>query len=108
MPGIGGGGPTYANFLQAVKSDYARAWDGSVPDGATEANAVATASVTIARDGTVLSARIVRSSGKPLVDASVQAVLDRIRKTVPIPEDSKDKQRTVEINFRVNPRNLAG
>lgn len=108
MPGPGGGGPTYANFLQAVKSIYANAWAGTVPDGATEANTFATVSVTIARDGTVVSARIVRASGKPLVDASVQSVLDRIRMTVPIPEDSKDKERTVEINFRVNTRNLAG
>jgi len=103
--GPGGGGPTYANFNQAVKSIYARAWAGTVPQGATEANTFAIAKVTIARDGTVVSSRIVQSSGKPLVDASVQAVLDRIRKAVPIPDDSKDKERTVEIKFEVKPRN---
>lgn len=106
--GPGGGGPTYANFLQAVKSIYANAWAGTVPEGATAVNTFATVRVTIARDGTVVSARIVRSSGKPLVDASVQSVLDRIKMTVPIPEDSKDKERAVEITFEVKPRNLTG
>ncbi len=108
MPGYGGGGPTYANFLQSVKSLYAKAWAGTVPAGATDETTYVKVSVTIGRDGTVISSRIERSSGKPLVDASVQSLLNRIKKAVPLPADSKDSERTVEITFEVNPRTLAG
>jgi periplasmic protein TonB len=99
MPGPGGGGPTYANFLQAVKSIYANAW--IVPDGAADDDATVTASVTIARNGDVVQHRVTRSSGNPAVDRSVQATLEAISHAVPLPEDSKDSQRTVTINFNV-------
>lgn len=106
MPGPGGGGPTYTNFLQAVKSIYAQAW--IVPDGVTDDEATATASVTIAKDGTVISARIIRSSGNAEADRSVQAVLDRIRFAVPLPDDAKEEQRTVTIKFNVKAKRLLG
>ncbi|MCU0786168.1 MAG: TonB C-terminal domain-containing protein [Verrucomicrobia bacterium] len=106
--GPGGGGPTYADFFQAVKTVYANAWAGTVPDGATDANTFVKVKVTIARDGTVVSARIVQASGKPLVDKSVQSLLERVKKAAPIPEGSKDSERTVEITLRVNTPALAG
>jgi colicin import membrane protein len=97
LRGPGGGGLPYANFLQAVKSVYDRAW--IAPDGAAEGDAVVTASVTIARDGTVISARITNASGNSAVDRSVQAALDRVRKAAPLPDDAKEDQRTVDIRF---------
>ncbi len=99
LKGPGGGGVPYANFLDAVKSLYARAW--IVPDGVTDDSATAIASVTIARDGTVVSASITRPSGNALVDASVSAVLNRIRKAAPLPDDAKESQRSVNIKFNV-------
>jgi TonB family protein len=99
LKGPGGGGVPYANFLQAVQTVYDRAW--VVPDGVTDSSAVTAATVTIARDGAVLSARIVRSSGNRAVDRSVQAALDRVKFAAPLPDEAKEDQRTVTINFSV-------
>ncbi len=106
MHGPGGGGPTYANFLQAVKSIYSNAW--IVPDGATDNDATVTASVTIARNGDVVQHRITRSSGNPAVDQSVQTTLEAVRHAVPLPDDSKETQRTVTINFNVRAKRGLG
>ena len=102
----GGGGVPYANFLQAVKSRYANAW--VVPDGVTDDEATTVASVTIARDGTVISARITRHSSSPEVDRSVQATLDRVKYAAPLPDDAKEDQRTVTINFNVKAKKALG
>ena len=104
MPGYGGGGVPYANFLQAVKSLYANAW--TVPDGVTDDEATATASITILKDGTVREARITRSSGNDRVDQSVETVLNRIRFAVPLPDGAKENQRTVTIKFNVKAKLL--
>jgi TonB family protein len=106
LRGPGGGGVPYANFLQAVKTRYANAW--VVPDGVTDDQATTAASVTIARDGTVISSRIVRRSGDSVVDQSVQATLDRVTFAAPLPDDAKENQRTVTINFNVRAKRLLG
>jgi TonB family protein len=104
LRGPGGGSVTYANFNQAVMSVYKRAWAGTVPNDATEQDVGAEASVTIARDGSVISAYITRSSGRPAVDRSVQSVLDRVRYAAPLPEDAREDKRTVSITFDVTPK----
>jgi len=108
LKGPGGGGVPYANFNQAVMSVYKRAWSGTVPNDATDEDVAAIASVTIARNGDVISARIVRSSGRSAVDRSVQAVLDRVKYAAPLPDDAKEDQRTVSITFNVNARKGIG
>lgn len=104
LKGPGGGGVPYANWLQAVKSVYERAW--VVPEGVTDDSATTAVSVTIARDGRVISATITRSSGNSAVDHSVQLTLDRVRYTAPLPDDAKEDQRTVTINFNVKAKLL--
>jgi len=106
--GPGGGGLPYANFLQAVKSAYAREW--TVPDGVADDNATVDVSVTIARDGTVVpgSPRITRASGNAAVDRSVQVTLDRVKYAAPLPDDAKENQRTVTITFSVRAKRLLG
>jgi TonB family protein len=99
LKGPGGGGVPYANFLQAVKSRYENAW--IVPDGITDNDAVVAASVTIARDGTVVAWHVWRGSGNAAVDQSVRVTLQRVKFAAPLPEDAKENQRTVEINFSV-------
>jgi TonB family protein len=98
LQGPGGGGVPYGNFLAAVKKAYTDEW--IVPDGVSS-DAAATVSVTIARDGTVISARIVKSSENDTIDRSVQTVLDHVKFAAPLPEDSKEDQRTVNIVFDV-------
>jgi TonB family protein len=106
LRGPGGGGVPYANFLDAVKKIYSDAW--IVPDGVTDEEATATASVTIARDGTVVEARLVRSSGNALVDASVEAALRRVTYAVPLPDNAREHQRTVTIRFNVKSKRALG
>jgi TonB family protein len=105
LPGPGGGGVPYANWRQAIKSLYSNAW--VLPEGAEE-EATTTASVTIARDGTVLSARITRRSGDTVADSSVQATLDRVRVAQPLPENVTEDQRTIIINFNVKAKQSLG
>jgi TonB family protein len=102
--GPGGGGVPYANWLQAVKSLYSNAW--TVPESITDDSAVTTVSVTIARDGTVLSARIISPSGNAVVDHSVRTVLDRVKNAPPLPDTAKEEQRTVNITFDVKAKLL--
>ena len=66
------------------------------------------ATVTIASDGTVLSARILKPSGDASVDRSVQRTLDRVTFIAPFPEGAKDKQRTYTINFNLKAKRLSG
>lgn len=93
--GPGGGGPAYANFISGVTTVYYNAWHQ--PNGVP--NLTAKVSVTLARDGTVISARIIKPSGNSAVDNSVQETIDRVKFVVPLPPDSKDEQRDVIVNF---------
>lgn len=97
MPGPGGGGVPYANFLDALKKIYTDAW--IVPDGVADDDATAAASVTIAKNGDVVSARVTRASGNREIDRSVQMTLDRVRHAVPLPDSAKESERTVTIKF---------
>jgi TonB family protein len=104
LKGPGGGGLPYANWKQAVKTVYDAAW--ILPAGITADSATTSVTVTIARDGTVISARIVDRSGSPVVDQSVQATLDRVRYAAPLPDDAKEDQRTITIYFDVKAKLL--
>jgi TonB family protein len=90
----------YANYASAVKSIYDEAW--TLPDHIANDEEITKASVTIASDGTVITARIVTPSGDENVDASVQRALERVKSIAPFPEGSTDKERTYIINF--NPK----
>jgi colicin import membrane protein len=106
LQGPGGGGLPYANWKQAVKSIYENAW--LLPDGVVDDEATTVASVTIARDGKVVSSKITRFSGDSVVDRSVQATLDRVDYAAPLPDNAKENQRTVTINFNVRAKRSLG
>jgi TonB family protein len=106
MPGAGGGGPSYANYAQVVKSAYMHAW--IEPTGVDDDQATATVSVTIASNGAVTSAHIIQSSGNPAVDRAVQATLDRVTFIAPFPEGAKENERTYKINFNLKANQLTG
>jgi protein TonB len=88
---------SYANYASVVKSVYDAAW--TLPDTIANADENIKVTVTIARNGTVLSSRLVTPSGDSPVDASVQRALDRVQFVAQFPEDSTDKQRTFTIVF---------
>ncbi len=90
----------YANYASAVKSIYDQAW--ILPDSIANDDENVKVTVTIASDGTVISARIIERAGDPPVDASVQRTLDRVTFIAPFPEGATETQRTYTINF--NPK----
>jgi len=107
MPtGPGGGGVPYANFRDAVGKVYYDAW--VAPEGEATGDTRVEATVTIARNGEVLSARITKPSGNAAIDQSVQATLDRVRFAVPLPAGTSESQRVVPIGFTARIRQGTG
>lgn len=88
---------SYANYGAAVVSIYHQAW--TPPDSMISDSAVVRFTVTIARNGSVISSRIVTSSGDRSVDNAVQRMLDRVSFIQEFPEGTKDRQRTYNIDF---------
>jgi len=93
----------YANYASAVKSIYEQAW--ILPADVSD-NANTKVSVTIANDGTVISARIITPSGDAGLDASVQRTLERVKFIAPFPDGATDKERTYTINFNPQVKRL--
>jgi colicin import membrane protein len=96
--GPGGGGPSYAGLESLIQKVYFDNW--VPPEDTTKENGRAKVSITIARDGTIVSARITSGSGDTSIDASIQKTLERVT-TIgrPFPEFIKDKQRTYPLVF---------
>jgi outer membrane biosynthesis protein TonB len=96
--GPGGGGPVYASYLAWIQSVYMNAW--VPPDDASVDSAIAYASVTIERDGTIRSATLVGRSGDSAIDASVRRTLERVT-TIgkSFPEGVKENERTYRLKF---------
>ncbi|MGB8369993.1 MAG: energy transducer TonB [Limisphaerales bacterium] len=95
----------YANYATVVKSVYEQAW--ILPNEVAD-DANTKVSVTIANDGTVISARIVTPSGDAGLDASVQRTLERVKFIAPFPEGATEKERTYIINFNPQVKRLLG
>ena len=108
MPeGPGGGGVSYAPYAQIVRKVYTDAW--TIPNDATDDEAIVKVSVTIARDGSVISSRIITESGSKLVDRSIQNALDRVTTIgVAFPAGAKESQRTFTISFSLKAKKLLG
>jgi TonB family protein len=103
MPG-NSGGAAYASYRDAIATIYYEAW---TPPGATDNEEANTrVSVTIANDGTVISARIVTPSGDAKVDASIQRTLERVTFIAPFPKGAVEKERTYIINFNLKAKRM--
>jgi TonB family protein len=99
MSGPGGGGPAVANYRDIVATKYTDAW---APPADLDADvATVSVTVTIARDGSVMSARITRPSGNKVMDNSIQNTLDNVTFISPFPEGVGDAQRTFTIKFNL-------
>lgn len=92
----------YANYASIVRSVYDRAW--RLPNTIARDENI-TVKVTIARDGSVASARIVTPSGDAPADASVQKTLDRVKVVAAFPDGSTDRERTFTIVFNPQVKN---
>lgn len=105
MPGEGS--EAYADYASYVKTIYERAW--IVPDDASSDDADVKVSITIARSGKVISAKVVDKSGDARMDASVRRALDRVESIgKEFPASSKDSERTFIINFNLKTKRMLG
>jgi TonB family protein len=103
MPG-NSSGEAYASYRDAIASIYYEAW--TPPGNADNDEANTKVSVTIANDGTVISARIVTPSGDTHVDASIQRTLERVTFIAPFPKGAVEKERTYTINFNLKAKRM--
>jgi len=103
---LGPGGAAFANYGQIVVSIYEAAW--IIPNDVSDDNSAVMVSVTIARDGRVITARVTQRSGKTAVDKSVQQTLEKVRFIAPFPAGATDAERTFEINFNLKAKRLLG
>jgi TonB family protein len=106
MPGSGGGGPSFANYADLVRKIYTDAFH--IPSNATDSGAEIKVSVTIARDGTVLSSQMLDASGDAIMDRAAQAALDRVKFVAPFPDGSSDSQRTFIIYYSLKAKQSLG
>ncbi|PYL01849.1 MAG: hypothetical protein DME19_00205 [Verrucomicrobia bacterium] len=102
----GPGGEAYANYAQVVKTYYDQAWID--PEEVADDDATVEVKVVIARDGRVISDSMIKRSGIPAMDKSVQNALDRVQKLPSFPEAAKEAQRTFMINFNLKAKRLLG
>ncbi len=106
LPGQGDGGPLSAAYKDVVASIYTAAW--VPPAELDDDTATVTVKVTIARDGRVISGRIIKPSGNTGMDHSIQNVLENVTFIQPFPEGSRDQERTYNINFNLKTKRLMG
>ena len=102
----GNGGPAFANYKDVLASIYYQNWEE--PDDTSVDSGTVVASVTVSRDGKVVSASITKSSGNRAVDRSVEATLNRVKFIAPFPDGTSDEQRTFTINFNAKAKQKTG
>jgi TolA protein len=101
----GPGNAAFINYADAIWTRYYQAWQ--TPDG-RDIRTPVKVEIVVARDGRILSANIIRSSGDSALDRSVRQALDRVSKLPPFPEESKDSQRSFKINFELKSKHQFG
>jgi TonB family protein len=65
-------------------------------------------SVTIDRDGNVMSGHITKHSGNAAMDRSIENTLEKVTFIEPFPAGSKDQQRTYTIKFNLQAKRSLG
>jgi TonB family protein len=96
----------YAPYKDAIGSIYYNAW--TPPDDVANDDSNTKVSITIARDGTVISSRIITPSGDSRMDASVQRALDRVSSVPPLPAGTKENQKIILMNFNLKAKRMIG
>ena len=91
-----------ANYESLIRRKY---MDATIHPGAISGDPVVRVRLVIARNGTILSARVTGKSGVASWDRSVQKALDRVKFIKPFPESMKGSQQTFNLNF--NSRNFS-
>jgi len=102
-PGGASAGAAGDQYALLVRETYDKAWVD--PSEVADSGAEVEVHVTIARNGEILSAKVVSRSGIGALDVSVQKALDRVRR-IPqgMPPSMPDKQKTYVISFNLRDR----
>ena len=101
-----GTGPSVGAYSDILRSIYFNSW--REPSDATMEDAVVKVSVTIASNGSVISARITKPSGDPAVDKSVQHLIDSVPFIRAFPEDWKERQKEFKLSFSLKAKRSLG
>jgi len=101
-----GTGPSVAAYGDILRTVYFNNWHE--PSDASSDDGVVKVTVTIARDGTVISGRITKSSGDAAVDRSVQRTLENVTFIKAFPESWKESQRQFQISFSLKAKRSLG
>lgn len=102
-----GGGPAAANYAQAIRSIYDKAWYDP-PEEVTDTSLNVEVKINIARTGRIISARVTGTSGNSKLDRSVRRALDRVQSVPPFPAGATDLDRTYTIIFNLKSKRPIG
>lgn len=102
-----GGGPAAANYAQAIRSLYDKAWYDP-PEEVTDTSLNVEVKINIARTGRIVSARVTGSSGNSTLDRSVRRALDRVKSVPPFPAGATDLDRIYTILFNLKSKRPLG
>ena len=93
-------GSMRGNYARTVQAAYDKRW--IQPSGLSDRQLRVQVEVIIALNGSVQSARILKVSGNRVLDQSIQALLDRVKKMPERPPSgSSIDDRTVVLNFNI-------
>ena len=95
-----------ANYASVVTSIYYQAWNEeakTLPEDAANDDADTIVSVTIASDGTVITAHIITPPGDARVAAAVQRMLERVKFIAPFPAGMTGSEWTRKLKFHLKP-----
>ena len=89
----------YSSYKDALATIYYNAW--VTPEGVANDEADTMVKIIVAKDGTVVSSRIVTPSGNAKIDDSVRRALNRVPSVGPLPDQSKSEQEfTLDFNLK--------
>jgi TonB family protein len=84
-------------FKEALINAYWRAW--LIPSEAANETSKVVVTITVRRDGTVISSSLQTRSANSALNASVQRALNAVTFITPLPESVEDTQKTFQLEF---------
>ena len=85
-----------ANYESLIRRKYV---DATIHPGTISGDPVVKVQLVIARNGNVISARIIGESGLASWDRAVQKALDRVKRIAPFPAGMSGAKKTFNLNF---------
>lgn len=106
IDGPGSSAFSAVNYDNILASRYYNAW--TAPGDVSDSAPPVLVTITVSRDGNVISARIIKHSGNSSLDNSIQNALNAVSWIEAFPEGSSDQQRTFKISFNLDVKRQIG